>query len=106
MQQEKINFDEEYVALILDGRKKTTVRRGIKSYPVGKVVYLTVNNKPFARARVSKVVIKRINELTDTDAQKDGFENRTELLNALKRIYGSIREDELVTIVHFEVIDK
>ena len=90
---------------ILRGKKVTTVRRGIKSYPVGRIVDLTVNYKPFARAKVSKVVVKRVGELTDEDAKKDGFNSRDELIQALRRIYGDIKDSEFVTIVHFEVVE-
>ncbi len=100
---ERINFDPEYVAAILDGKKTTTVRRGIKSYPVGKLVELTVNNRTFALARVKKVVVKRLRELSDDDARRDGFESRSDLIAALRRIYGDIKDDEFVTVVHFEV---
>ncbi len=103
---EKINFDKEYVDLIIKGEKTTTVRRGIKSYPVGKLVELTVNYKPFTIAKVKKVVVKRVKELTDEDAKRDGFNSREELISALKRIYGDIAEEEFVTIVHFELADR
>ncbi len=104
---ERINFDPEYVFDILEGKKVTTVRRGIKSYPVGKIVELTVSNsKPFALAKVKKVVVKRVKELSDEDAVRDGFRNRDELLAALRRIYGDIKGDEFVTVVHFEVVKK
>jgi hypothetical protein len=102
---ERINFDAEYVDSILQGRKITTVRKGVKSYPVGKTVELTVNYKPFAKAKVTKVVVKRVKELTDDDAIRDGFESKEQLLNALKRIYGEVNENDLVTIVHFEVLE-
>ncbi len=102
---ERINFDPEYVELILEGRKTTTVRKGIKSYPVGRIVELTVNNtKPFALARIEKVVVKRVSELSDSDAKLDGFESRDELISALRRIYGDVRDSEFVTVVHFEVV--
>ncbi|RLE46190.1 MAG: ASCH domain-containing protein [Candidatus Methanomethylicota archaeon] len=101
---ERINFDPEYVNLILEGEKTTTVRRGIKSYPVGRLVELTVNNSTvFALAKVKKVVVKRVKELTDEDARRDGFGNKSELIEALRRIYGGIRDDEFVTVVHFEL---
>ena len=102
---ERINFDPEYVGPILEGRKRTTIRKGIKSYPVGRVVELTVNNSvPFAIARIKKVVVKRIGELSDEDARLDGFESREELLSALRRIYGEVKDSEFVTVVHFEVL--
>jgi len=104
MEQKRINFDSEYVEAIIEGKKITTIRKGIKRYPVGRIVELTVDNKPFAKARVDKVVVKRVRELTDEDAKKDGFDNREELIEALKRIYGSIKDSEFVTIVHFTLV--
>ncbi|MEM4472670.1 MAG: ASCH domain-containing protein [Archaeoglobaceae archaeon] len=101
---DRINFDAEFIPLILTGEKRTTIRKGIRSYPVGKVVELTVENKPFAMAKVKKVVVKRVSELSDEDARSDGFSSKEELLNALKRIYGEILDSEFVTIVHFEVL--
>ncbi|NHW23334.1 MAG: ASCH domain-containing protein [Archaeoglobales archaeon] len=101
---DRINFDLEFVPLIIAGTKKTTIRKGIKSYPVGRIVELTADSKRFAMARVKKVVVKRVSELNEEDAKTDGFESREELLRTLKRIYGEINESEFVTIVHFEVI--
>lgn len=100
---ERINFDAEFVEKIINGEKITTVRRGIKSYPVGRIVELTSDGKRFAIAKVKKVVVKRVRELTDEDAIRDGFKSRNELISALKRIYGDLRDDEFVTVVHFEV---
>ncbi|WP_290596813.1 MULTISPECIES: ASCH domain-containing protein [unclassified Archaeoglobus] len=101
---EKINFDAEFVDRIISGEKITTVRRGIKSYPVGRIVELTANGERFALAKVKKVVIKRLKELTEEDARRDGFESRDALLSTLKRIYGEIKDEEFVTVVHFEVV--
>jgi len=102
---DKINFDAEYVRPIIRGEKVTTIRKGIKSYPVGRIVDLTVNYTPFARARVEKVVVKRVSELTDEDAKKDGFNSKDELIQALKKIYGDIKDSDFVTIVHFVVVE-
>ena len=102
---ERINFDEEYVDVILSGKKRTTVRKGIRTYPSGRLVELTANGKTFALARIRKVVVKRVSELTDEDALRDGFEKRKDLISALKRIYGSIDDREFVTIVHFDVVE-
>ena len=102
---ERINFDAEYVRPIIRGEKVTTIRKGIKSYPVGRIVDLTVNYTPFARAKVEKVVVKRVGELTDEDAKRDGFESREELIRALRRIYGDIKDNDFVTIVHFKIVE-
>lgn len=101
---DRINFDPELIPFILSGAKKTTVRRGIRSYPVGKIVELTVDNRPFALAKVKKVVVKRVSELNDEDAKADGFNDRAELLEKLRKIYGEMDEKEFVTVVHFELL--
>ncbi len=99
-----INFDEEYVVPILRRKKKTTIRKGIKTCPVGDVITLTAGNEPFARAIIRKAVIKRVKELTEEDALRDGFSSLEELINALRKIYGDLHENELVTIIHFELV--
>ncbi len=105
MVERRINFDRDYVDKILKRKKVTTIRRGIKRYPVGELVDLTVDYKPFVKARVDKVVVKRVNELTEEDAIKDGFKSRAELISALKEIYGDIKDKEFITIVHFTIVD-
>jgi hypothetical protein len=100
----RINFNPEYVAAILKGRKSTTVRRGRRRYARGEVVELTANGRTFALARVVECVVKRVAELTDEDARLDGFASRGELLRALRRIYGSVGGEEYVTVVRFELL--
>lgn len=101
---ERINFDPEFVPLILSGKKRTTIRRGIKSYPVGSLVELTVERQHFAFAKVRKVVVKRLLEISEEDARADGFESKEELIGKLRKIYGEIDEKEFVTVVHFELV--
>lgn len=62
------------------------------------------NSKVFALARINKVVVKRVSELSDEDAKLDGFNSREELIRALRRIYGDVKDSDFVTVVHFEVV--
>ena len=101
----RINFDKEYVNMILNGKKRTTIRKGLKSYPIGKIVEFTADNKVFCKARILKAVVKRLKELNDKDAAIDGFKSKDDLVKALKKIYGNVKDDEFVTIIHFEVVD-
>ncbi len=100
-----INFDGKFVGMILEGKKRSTIRKGIKIYKRGVVVELTADGEPFGEARITRVVVKRVSELDDLDAIMDGFTSKEELLDELKRIYGSIDEDEFVTVIHFEFVD-
>ncbi|RLE89356.1 MAG: ASCH domain-containing protein, partial [Thermoprotei archaeon] len=62
----------EYVDLILKGVKRTTIRLGIIKPKYNKIM-IHGGGKPIALAKITNVEYKRINELTDEDARKDGF---------------------------------
>ncbi len=108
----EINFDRQYVEPILKGEKKTTIRKGIKlkllkkGKETGNIADLTADGETFAQAKITKVIVKRADELTDDDALLDGFHNLEELTNALTEIYGEMKENELITIIHFDVLDR
>jgi len=100
----KINFNEEFVEAIIRGNKITTIRKGRRVYPVGSIVELVAKKEKFARARIEKVEVKKVRELTDEDALRDGFSSKIELIKELRKIYGSISSEDEVTIVHFTLI--
>ena len=50
--------------------------------------------------------VKRVSELTDDDARLDGFRTREELLEELRRVYGSISPDDPVTIIELELVKR
>ena len=100
---EKINFDAEYIGQIRAGTKRTTIRKGIRNY--SGVVLLTCEGNVFAKARINKVLVKRVGQLREEDAIRDGFENLDDLKATLKRIYGSLEDDDFITIVYFEPVD-
>lgn len=107
----KINFDRQYVEPILKGEKKTTIRKGIKlnlikdRQETGNIVELVSEGEFFARAKITKVIVKRLDELTEDDAVIDGFQNLEELTEALQDIYGEVNESDLVTVIHFDVLE-
>ncbi|MFO7966290.1 MAG: ASCH domain-containing protein [Archaeoglobaceae archaeon] len=107
----EINFDRQYVEPILKGEKKTTIRKGIKlnllkkGKDTGNIADLVANGEVFAQAKITKVIVKRADELTDDDALLDGFHNLEELMTTLTNIYGELNENELITIIHFDVVD-
>lgn len=95
----------EYVEKLLKGEKKSTIRKG---YVIPKYKEMIVHGggKPVAVIRVTKVTRKRVKELTDEDAKKDGIENREKLIEELKKAYEDLKEDDLVTIIEFEVVKR
>ena len=99
----KIDFDPKYVQKILSGKKRATIRRGIRQVKPGDVVVLTADNKPFATAQIVRVSLKRVSELTNADARKDGYRSVQRLKHELRRFYPKLGDDDIVTIIEFEV---
>lgn len=93
----------EFVKDILSGRKKATIRLGKVKLKYNELI-VHGGGRPVAKVRVTGVRYKRVSELTDEDAVKDGFRSREELLEALRRMYGDFSEDDYVTIIEFEVV--
>lgn len=107
----EINFDKDYVELILKGEKKATIRKGVKlnllkkGKETGNIADLVAGGEVFAQAKITKVIVKRADELNDDDAVLDGFHNLDELMSALRQIYGELKDNDLITIIHFDVVN-
>jgi len=95
-----------FVDLILSGKKRSTIRLG-KVVPRYDEIIIHGGGRPIAKARIVRVAYKRVKELTDEDAKKDGYSSVEELIRDLERVYGrKISPDDIVTIIEFEVEKK
>jgi len=95
----------KYVDLILSGKKTLTIRLGIVK-PRYEEIIVHGGGRPIAKVKVTRVYHKRIKELSDNDATKDGFRSREELVKELKRIYEDLNENDWVTLIEFKVIQR
>jgi len=95
----------KYVEKILDGRKRATVRKGLVKTKYPEII-IHGGGRPVAKARIKAVTHKRVGELTDEDARLDGFNSRDELIRELRRVYGELSEEDWVTIIEFEVVQR
>ena len=101
----RIYFSKEYKKKILKGEKSSTIRLGKrKKYKVGDIVELIVNEKPVARAVITKIEYLKVKDLTEERAKKDGFHTKKKLLQALKRHYPRIKDNSVITIIEFKII--
>ena len=95
-----------FVKDILEGRKRATIRLG-KVVPRYDEVIIHGGGRPIAKARIVRVVHKRVRELTEEDARKDGYSSVEELIRDLEKIYGvKLSSDDYVTIIEFEVVQR
>ncbi|MHA1595424.1 MAG: ASCH domain-containing protein [Candidatus Baldrarchaeia archaeon] len=102
-----IELKRQYREKVLKGKKCTTIRLGtIRRLSEGDEVFIHCGGKIIAKARVRRVEHKKVKDLTDEDAHKDGFKSRDELIESLKYHYGNVSPESNVTIIEFDVIEK
>ena len=100
---------KEFLSRVFLEEKKTTIRykKGFLRYPSSRHLPLfetSQDDKEMKRIKgtitLETITIKTISELTDEDAKIDGFKSKEELLEVLKKIYGGIGKEELVSIYY------
>jgi len=102
-----LQFDGRYSGAILEGRKRATVRLGRRpNLKEGDLILIHAGGYTLGRAVVERVESKRVAELTEEDAILDGFKSRRELIEALKRHYGSVTEDSPAHVVVFKLVER
>ncbi len=90
---------------LLEGRKSTTIRLGIVK-PRYREVIIHGHGRPLAKAEIVGVKVKKVRELSDEDARRDGFSSVEELLEALRKVYGDFGPDDPVTIIELRVTQR
>ncbi|OYT41113.1 MAG: ASCH domain-containing protein [Desulfurococcales archaeon ex4484_58] len=95
----------KYVSDILEGRKKATIRKGIVK-PKYREMIIHGGGRPIAKIFIERVYHRRVRDLSNEDALKDGFSSREELIEELKKVYKDINEESWVTIIEFRVVQR
>jgi hypothetical protein len=89
--------------MIINGRKTSTVRMGFVFFTNERVKF-KFRSHPDLFVLIKKIdYSKSLQDLTDEDAEIDGFENLQKLKNTLLEFYPDINEKTQLTIVHFEI---
>lgn len=89
----------------MQGKKVATIRLG-KVIPKYNEMIVHSWGRPIAKIRITKVTHKKVVDLTKEDALKDGFRNLKELIKELKKVYGSIKPDDLITVIEFDIVQR
>jgi hypothetical protein len=83
-----MSFKKAYAQAIVDGRKTQTLRKATSLSEGDEVAcFCKWGEPPFARVRIEAISWVSLWELTDADAQADGFPDRDELVKVLERLY-------------------
>lgn len=94
----------ELTDLVIKGLKSTTIRLGRLKLK-HRVLTLHGGGRDVAKVEVTDVKYKKVRDLTDEDAKRDGFESLEALLEALRRMYRGLDPDDTVTILGFRVLE-
>ena len=101
----RLVFKLQFAESILSGEKKSTIR--VKTnFRVNDIVDIYVGSARVGKAIIRKIVRKKISELNDHDARKDGFKSREDLVRELSKLYGRgiVSRDIDVYIIEFELL--
>lgn len=96
-----IPLADKFADGVLRGHKTSTVRRGYRPYAIGPCILRTDSQDILVWVTCIRHCL--LSELTEYDAQQDGFESLSELYKELERIYSDFKPEEEVTVVSFIV---
>lgn len=93
---------------LLDGSKTQTIRKPRKiPLKVGDKLYVywmprTKSCEKLGEAKITQIVRKRLSEITDEDAVKDGFASFDEFMNALFQMHPKSSSFDWFDVITFE----
>ncbi|MFE7096716.1 ASCH domain-containing protein [Streptomyces erythrochromogenes] len=96
-----LHFHPAYLDAVRTGRKTTTVRfrDPVETGPVNMV--FESDDEVVLPGVITRIVSRRVAELTEADAVADGFSDLAELQDRLRFHYPDIKPTDDATIVHF-----
>lgn len=97
-------FRLDHMEPILKGAKTQTSRKGIPNskVKVGAVIHASVWEPHFADLHIISIEKKRLGEMTEEDAKREGGYTLKEFKEVWKSIHGDWNENESVYVLHFE----
>jgi len=98
-------FKKPLLQLVLEGKKVQTRRTHRRMWKVGKTY--GIRDKLFVKPEAKILILRRfgqrLGDITEEDAQKEGFENREEFMKAWTEIYGQWLPDQVVVAYEFKL---
>lgn len=95
----EIALHPDFMPLVRNGKKITTVRYGKRDYATGDALFVAGDDKQ--PITINGCEYKSFGELTEPDAHNDGFSGLEELTSVLLKFYPHAQSDDTVTIVRF-----
>lgn len=99
----RIHFHESFYQDIRLGNKIQTARIDEPHYPLGKTM-ADFSDGSSLPIEITEITFKTINSMSLNEIQKDGFQSREELWNALVGFYPNLKEEDTLMLVEFRCI--
>lgn len=99
-------FSKKYFNKLINGEKIATIRLNNLNLKPGDKFFIHSGGYVLGLAEVTNLTKKKINELTNEDAVKDGFNDVNELLRNLKQHYPGVKSTTLVNVIEFRWVKK
>ena len=100
-----LQFLGKYADDIIKGNKNLTIRLSKANLRTGDIFILHAGGKVIGKFRVKNIYTKKLYQITDEEAKRDGYNNKEELINDLRRIYKRLDLNKEVAIIEFEPIE-
>lgn len=92
----------EFISEVRRGNKTSTVRPGTKLFEPGLLVLQS--DKEMLTVRIVDTIHKKLSDLTDDDARRDGMNDADALRKSLMCIYPRLGPKSMMTIIRFELL--
>jgi len=99
----RIHFHESFYKAIQQGNKIQTARIDEPHYPLGKAMAEFSDGSSLS-IEITGISYRKINEMSMEEIQKDGFQSKEELWEALIGFYPDLDEDRDLMLVEFRCI--
>jgi len=102
-----LTFQARYIPLILEGRKTQTRRLSGEPGPsLGDIVPLRMpwKKRTHGLIEITNIRMQRLEDITQEEAEKEGFRTLQEFKKAWGRIYGSMNGREIIMVYEFRLI--
>lgn len=98
-----MELDPALLGLVRKGVKRSTVRKGLRDLKTGEELTLADSLGNRVSVVITDVMTKRVCELTEAEARRDGARSLNDLLRMLAAFYGELRPQDTITIVGFRL---
>jgi hypothetical protein len=93
------------MAPIRSGKKRATLRKGIRDYTLGLACIENTDDKSdFVLITITAIEVIKFNKITANIVEDEGYSNLEDLRESMLRIYPDLNDNSDVTYVSFELV--